>query len=342
MIKITLFSRENCHLCEDVINNLNSLQVELPHTVNIIDIDKDLELQKKYGSVVPVVEFGSYRLVSPFSKQDLRNGLLSLQDNQPKKNSLILPQSNTRKRNEAWSKADDFTLWFSNHYLAVFNILVLIYIGLPFLAPVLSKAGVQRPAKLIYGVYGIVCHQLSFRSIFLFGEQIVYPRAAVGMEGIESYSQATGMGEGNSAREIFSARAFHGDEHIGYKVALCQRDLAIYGAILLFGFIYSLTGKRLKPLPWYIWFIVGILPIGLDGVSQIISQPPFNLFFYRESTPFLRILTGALFGFTTAWFGYPLVEETMVDTRIMMSEKNRRTHPAIAEIHSGDKSQRNE
>jgi hypothetical protein len=66
---------------------------------------------------------------------------------------------------------------------------------------------------------------------------------------------------------------------------------------------------------------VGILPIAFDGLSQLLSQPPLNFFAYRESTPFLRTLTGFLFGFTTAWFGLPLVEDTMVDTRKFMEEK---------------------
>ena len=60
-------------------------------------------------------------------------------------------------------------------------------------------------------------------------------------------------------------------------------------------------------------------PIGLDGVSQIVSQ--FNLPWlsgllpYRESTPFLRVLTGGLFGFGTAWFAFPNIEESMRETR---------------------------
>ena len=45
MIEAVLFSRENCHLCDDAINDLNSLQNELPHSQKIIDIDKDLELK---------------------------------------------------------------------------------------------------------------------------------------------------------------------------------------------------------------------------------------------------------------------------------------------------------
>jgi hypothetical protein len=53
----------------------------------------------------------------------------------------------------------------------------------------------------------------------------------------------------------------------------------------------------------------------------MISQPPLNLLPYRESTPFLRSLTGFLFGFMTAWFGYPYVEESMADNRKYLEGK---------------------
>jgi uncharacterized membrane protein len=80
----------------------------------------------------------------------------------------------------------------------------------------------------------------------------------------------------------------------------------------------------LPPLSWILWMLIGLVPIGIDGVSQLLSQPPFNFFPYRESTPYLRILTGFLFGFTTAWFGYPLLEESMADTRKILAIKRLR------------------
>jgi uncharacterized membrane protein len=93
---------------------------------------------------------------------------------------------------------------------------------------------------------------------------------------------------------------------VGYKVALCERDMAIYGAILLFGIIYALTGRRIKPLHWMLWLLLGLGPIGLDGFSQLFSQMEWawlaSILPYRESTPFLRVLTVGLFGLTTAWF----------------------------------------
>ena len=73
-----------------------------------------------------------------------------------------------------------------------------------------------------------------------------------------------------------------------------------------------------------VWILFGMVPIGLDGGSQLLSQffPQINqLIPYRESTPFLRSLTGALFGLFTAWFGYPYVEESMSETRKFMQRR---------------------
>ena len=179
------------------------------------------------------------------------------------------------------------------------------------------SAGYPKPANVIYRFYGLVCHQLAFRSWFIFGDQPVYPREAAGVDNLLPYGIATGMSE----EDELSARQFVGNQTVGYKVALCERDVAIYGGILLFGLIFSLTGKKIKPLPWYLWLLVGIFPIAIDGFSQLLSQPPLNMFPYRESTPFLRSITGFLFGFTTAWFGYPIVEESMLDVRRYYGQK---------------------
>lgn len=322
MIEVILYSREDCHLCEVAMSDLAELKEQFPHLLNIINIDQDPELTRKYGSVIPVVECGSQRLIAPFDREKLSNLLSSTyQDLQKRK---VQPESEKSKipdNEKTWSGADRFTKWFSSYYIFVINLLVLIYVGLPFIAPVLLKAGYETPAIFLYRAYGLVCHQLSFRSFFLFGEQSVYPREAAHVDDLISFSIATGLGEGNSAKELFAARRYVGEEEVGFKVALCQRDVAIYAAILLFGVLFGITGRRLPALPWYLWLLIGIIPIGLDGISQIISQPPLNLIPYRESTPLTRIATGALFGFTTAWFGYPLIEETMRDTRRMVEHK---------------------
>jgi len=147
---------------------------------------------------------------------------------------------------------------------------------------------------------------------------------------LEKLSEATGFDE----YDLVTARQFVGNETLGYKMALCQRDIAIYGAILLFGLFFSISGKKIKPLPWYLWLIIGLGPIGLDGFSQLLSQTGlgiFNFLSLRESTPFLRSLTGGLFGLATAWFGFPYLEESVLDNRREMRLKHSITEQIINE-----------
>ena len=329
MLTVNLFGREKCHLCEKAVQDLTALQGKYPHKLFVIDIDEDSVLQKEYGFDIPVVKVGPYTLRAPFDQKDLAVTLGAASDRVQFLEEIDKDGYQRRKkRGEEISKADRFSMWFSKHYLFVFNLFILLYVGFPFLAPVMMKYGVEQPAHIIYRVYGGLCHQLSYRSWFLFGEQPIYPRESADIDGYLSFHDATGLDE----HGWMDARAFLGTEYAGYKVALCQRDVAIYISILLFGVIFGLIGRKTKPLPFIFWIFIGMVPIGLDGVSQLLSQAVSSLpvdlpenwasfLKFRESTPFLRTLTGFLFGFSTAWFGYPLVEETMQDARKLLATK---------------------
>jgi uncharacterized membrane protein len=225
------------------------------------------------------------------------------------------------RKAETVGGGDRVYVWIARHYLAVLNLALFIYVGLPFLAPTLMKLNATAPARLLYTVYSPLCHQFAFRSFFLFGEQPYYPLKEAGVTGIRTFDQVSGytdLANPLSTSRLY-ARQFTGDATVGYKVAICERDVAIYAAILLFGLIYVLTNRRLPQLHWALWFLIGLGPIGLDGFSQLFSQMnwPFlvRILPYRESTPFLRVLTGGLFGFATAWFAYPNIEESMRETR---------------------------
>lgn len=333
MIPVTVFSRKDCHLCEQVLDDLTALNIDYPQQLMVVDVDSTLELQRKYGFEVPVVVIGPYTLKAPITRQELQLTLGAAKDRQASIDRLSDPAYMGPVK---WTRSDGFTLWMSRHYMAFFNILVIFYLGLPVLAPVLMKAGWTTPARWIYQGYGIVCHQLAFRSFFLFGEQVVYPRAQANVPNLQTYEAVTGLSEAAAADALLAARSFLGSEQVGYKIALCERDVAIYGAILLFGILFAITGLRIPGLPWYMWIIFGILPIAWDGLSQLISQPPFDLFAFRESTPFMRTLTGFLFGFTTAWFGYPMVEETMVETRQLMQSRQKRALRTAANAQPAD------
>jgi len=325
VITVTLYTRDGCKLCDAVQAELAKLQDKVAHNLVLVDIDQDSDLQRAYGFDIPVVKVGPYQLKAPIDPQDLEITLMAAHDRKEQLEGLQNPEIDRLvERGRTWSKADGVTYWFARHYMAIFNLFVLFYLGLPVLAPIFMRSGLQSPANFIYRSYSLVCHQLSYRSFFLFGEQVVYPRAAADVQGLLTYNQATGLSEASTSQDMYAARQFVGNDQVGYKIALCERDVAIYGAILLFGMIFAVTGMRLPHLPWYLWILIGLVPIGFDGLSQLMSQPPFSLWAYRESTPILRTLTGGLFGFTTAWFGYPLVEETMAETRRILATKRTR------------------
>ena len=200
--------------------------------------------------------------------------------------------------------------WLSKHYLSLINLILAIYVFLPLFAPVFMKLGKPEQANVIYRLYRPLCHQLAYRSFFLFGDQPVYPREIAGIGNLRSYEEVTAY----DGDDVYAAMDFIGNEALGYKTALCQRDIAIYGSLLLFGLFFAISGKKIKPLPWFVWILLGLVPIGLDGMSQLVSQlelsflPWLNI---RESTPFLRVLTGFLFGWFTGWFGFPSIEEVV-------------------------------
>jgi uncharacterized membrane protein len=336
MLTVTLYTRKDCHLCEQAKADLASIQEKVPHRLIEIDIDTDPALQKKYLAEIPVVEVGPYALKAPFDKQKLMMTLSAAGDRRGQLDRLGRQDHFERvRRGQQISRADRLMAWISRHYLAVLNLFMLVYFGLPILAPTLMNAGATFPGTVIYTIYKPLCHQFGFRSFFLFGEQAYYPLAEAGISGVKTFEEVTGFRDldNPAAFSRFEARQFTGNESVGYKMALCERDMAIYGAILLFGILYAVTGRRIKPLHWVLWVLIGIGPIGVDGFSQLFSQMNWAwlsaIVPYRESTPLLRVLTGGLFGFATAWFAYPYMEESMAETRQFFIKK-------FASIRQGD------
>ncbi len=316
LMNIYLYRRQNCSLCDEVKSSLIYLQEKYPFTIHVIDIDQNPS-SKRYSLDIPVVEVGAFTLKAPISLKELEAAIsvsYSIMNNENRNH----PATTVKKG----SRMDRVSYWLTRHYLGLINAFLIIFVGLPFLAPVFMKNGLEAPAMLIYKVYRTTCHQLAFRSFFLFGEQGYYPKKSANVEDVITYDEATHLGEENTPENLLEARDFLGSEQVGYKIALCQRDVAIYLGILIFNFLFILVRRKIPALPWYLWVLFGLLPVGLDGLSQLISQPPLSFISFRESTPFLRVLTGFLFGFTTAWFGIPNVESAMKDSLDIMESKN--------------------
>ena len=308
--------REDCRLCEQAAADLESLQGKYPHKLVQVDVEK--EGLSEYLEKIPIIETGPYQIKAPFDKKKIGVTLGAAQDRQKQLQKVDSKDHQKRlKRGRSVNFWDRFFYWLSQRYMVVFNLFAFIYLGLAFLAPVLLANGNTRPANLIYNVYGRFCHQLAFRSWFIFGEQAAYPKENANIEGLATYEEVTGL----APSDVEAAFTFRGNQILGYKVALCQRDVAIYGSILVFGLLFSLTKRKIPTLPITAWVILGLVPIGLDGMSQIISQLPWDILPVRESTPLLRTITGTLFGFSTAWFSYPVIEDAMADTRKVLSVK---------------------
>jgi len=171
--------------------------------------------------------------------------------------------------------------WARCHWLALANAAVAVFAGLPILAPAMLAAGWSQPALLIYSVYRTTCHQWPGRSYFLFGPQLAYS-----MDDLERYGLGT-------------AHDFMGNAALGFKVAYCERNFAIYTTLLVAGLVYALLRGRIGPLPWQ-GLAALLLPIALDGLTQLTGA--------RESDWLLRTLTGVLAGVAGAWLVYPRVD----------------------------------
>lgn len=65
--RLTLYSRSYCHLCDEMIAGLRGLQTGFRFKLDVIDVDCDPALERRFGERVPVLvhdgqELCHYRL----------------------------------------------------------------------------------------------------------------------------------------------------------------------------------------------------------------------------------------------------------------------------------------
>jgi uncharacterized membrane protein len=193
--------------------------------------------------------------------------------------------------------------WLAKHWLAVFNLLMGLYIGGALLAPVLMQLGQTVAAESLYTFYRLFCHQYPQRSWFLFGEQVAYSLETVVMR-----------------PDMEPSGFFLGNAVAGYKIAVCQRDVAIYGSLFLGGIVYALLKKRWDVPPLPIWAYMGI-----DGGYQLLTKVLSMIWpasvTAHETTPFLRTLTGLLFGLGSVAVAYPRMAGYFEETWQLLAER---------------------
>src|SRR6266571_6099808 len=165
------------------------------------------------------------------------------------------------------------------HWLLTLNLALTAFLAGAVAAPLLAALGWRTAADGLYAAYHFTCHQWAFRSFFFFGQQPVYSQQSLAAQGIDPFG-------------------FVGSPSLGWKMAFCERDLAIYVGLLLVGLLYA-RNRDLKHSGFILYGLL-ILPMAADGFTQ--------LFGWRESTWELRLATGLIFGLASAWLVLPRLD----------------------------------
>lgn len=190
---------------------------------------------------------------------------------------------------------------FTFHWVAFFNLLLLVFI-IPFFAgPYLMQAGNARLSRALYTIYGTTCHQFPERSFYLYGEKLTYTWEELVDAGLDPTLLP------------HERQHFLGSAQLGYKMLVCQRDVVIYLGMVVFGVLYNLLARRwLKPLPFWA-LLLFLVPMAVDGMTQASGV--------RESTPVLRTLSGLCVAAGSVWFAYPHIEMAMAGLRRDIARK---------------------
>jgi glutaredoxin len=63
LTSVVVYTKEGCHLCENVISTLKQLATEHPLEISTRDITESSDLHERYWDIIPVVEIdGKVRL----------------------------------------------------------------------------------------------------------------------------------------------------------------------------------------------------------------------------------------------------------------------------------------
>jgi uncharacterized membrane protein len=221
---------------------------------------------------------------------------------------------------------DRATLYVSRNWLTVFLVVYGIWVLTPLTAPLLMQVGATGPANAVYLIYSMFCHQLPERSFFFFGPKPMY-----------SLQEIARVWPTDNAIIL---RQFVGNAEMGWKMAWSDRMISVYGGVWLAGIAYTLNRGRLH-VSLLAWILLGILPLGLDGVSHMVNDVVAGTsgIGFRDTNAWLQALTanalpasfyagdqlgsfnswarwitGVLFSITTVFALFPIVNASMAET----------------------------
>lgn len=184
----------------------------------------------------------------------------------------------------ALATVDRFVWGIFRHGLTWVLAGMLLFVMLPFAAPLLMAAGWTGAGELLYRLYALFCHQLPQRSWFLFGPKFTYTLAE-----IRQVAPAT---------DVWTLRAFFGTPEMGWKVAWSDRMISFYTMTPVFGLCYVLL-RRLRPIRPLSWrlLVPALLPLALDGGTHALNDLLYGISAngFRDTNEWLALLTGNAF-----------------------------------------------
>jgi uncharacterized membrane protein len=230
---------------------------------------------------------------------------------------------NNNKTFAIWTNR--WALWLSKHWLTAVNLFFLVYIGLPFLAPILLVNGYTGSANAIYRFYRLGCHQLPSRAFFIAGEQVALCHREVAM-------YAT-LVMGGLVFGLIKDRVkplalrwyvfFLVPVALDAGLQLASDWLRVTSMTTLWaiGLIaMGLTSAILRSQNYLTWHSYLFFAFGPLALIYLHYFGPYASDFYR------RTLTGFIFGFGTVWYAYPLLRQGFCDVQQQIAVKLERVN----------------
>ncbi len=75
-IRILLYTKPGCHLCEDIADLLAALAARWPLQIRTVNILSDPDLYRRYWAKIPVVAVGEHVLHAPIAPSELQATVL--------------------------------------------------------------------------------------------------------------------------------------------------------------------------------------------------------------------------------------------------------------------------
>ncbi|MFL5732456.1 MAG: DUF2085 domain-containing protein [Chloroflexia bacterium] len=288
-MRVTVYTKPGCHLCEDLLDLLDRMAPQYNLQVTEVNILDDMALYDAFHEEIPVLDIEDGRLgrlKAPIDEPSLRTAF------EVARRGLSTGGRSVVTTPKPDPLVDRIARYIGRHWLMLVSIVLGIFVGLPWLAPIFAALGWWNVANPIYTAYALTCHQLPERAGTVFGYQVAF-----------CYR--------NTA--LYGGTFFFG---LLYAAALSDK--------------WPRLRWMKTPIPWWGAALL-VLPMAVDGMTHLlglrdnmanmVADPSFGAF-YIGSQPFslnwwLRIITGLLAALGVVWFAYPRMERAVEDAENM-------------------------